>query len=187
MHANHAMLIIFRLIGSIQEFGAIANVNVTSGNVTFTRPNFDVLVIVPADDAMARGQKVLAGTGSTFNNTNFMEGGGFSTSPIGSDSIESLASVCISPTLYDVFSDTSTQENERLRLVFISYVANSTVFQDPQRPFNGTGGLVFDVLRPSNQGPAPIDLEDPVLFQFQASQVQTACKAYIIEPRRNYM
>lgn len=165
------IMLVFRLIGSIEEFGAIANV--TSDNATFTRsrPNFDVLVIVPANNA---GQKVLAGTGSTFNNTNFMEGGGFSTSPIGSDITESLASVCISPTLYDVFLDTSTQENEPLRLVFISYVANSTLFQDPRRPFNGTGGLVLDVHRPSDQGPAPTDLEDPVLFQFQTSQVQTA-------------
>ena len=170
---DYAMLNIFRLIGSVQEFGAIANV--TSDNVTFTRPNFDVLVVVPSEDTRTRGQKVLAGTGSTFNDTNFMEDGGFSTTPIGSNMTESLASVCISPTLYNVLINTSFEENdEPLRLVFISYITNSPLFQDPQIPSNGTGGLVFDVLRPSDQGPAPTNLEDPVRFQFRTSQVHIA-------------
>lgn len=81
----------------------------------------------------------------------------------------SLASVFVSPTLYEVFRNTSERSEELPRLAFVVYDISSPLFQDPS--INNTASVIFSFLRSPDQGPAPRNLEEPVKFQFQSNRV----------------
>lgn len=154
-----------------------------AGNVTFSRENFALQVLVPRD--AEGGQVVRFGASASPSGgagTNFTQEE-FSSSPLevglGQDS---LVSVVITPELLQVLQDTSNQ-SETPRLIFLVYEANSPLFQDPVE--STTGSVIFSFLRSPEQGPAPINLDSPVSFQFQTNS--TVSPVYLHDISSQFM
>lgn len=150
----------------------------------FARENFAILVIVrvPGPNGTIPGELVQAGAGLDINGDIDFTQGPFLTSLASTytDIVEgSLAATFVSSTLFQVFQNTSTQFDGFTRLIFVVYDVNNTLFQDPRPAFNTTGSVILSFLRSPQQGPAPMDLMEPVKFQFQANQVTNVSHACI--------
>lgn len=182
-----------RIIQSIQVFADLVPLTNDTDedplpvDLVFRRENFAVLikVRVPNSNGTIPGQLVQAGSGLNINSDIDFTQGQFLTSVASTypNSITgSLASAFLSSTLFQVFENTSTQFNNFTRLVFVVYDVNSPLFQDVTlngTAENGTRSVILSVLRSPQQGPAPVDLEEPVKFQFQANQVSNKHKTLL--------
>ena len=139
----------------------------------FSREHFAVLTSIQEADfnGTFEGQIVQAGSGLDISDSiDFTQGNfSFTNTNVYRNIMESLASVFVSPMLYEVFQNTSRNSEELPRLAFVVYDINSPLFQDPLR--NSTASVIFSFLRSPDQGPAPRNLEEPVKFQFQSNRV----------------
>lgn len=139
----------------------------------FSREHFAVLtsIQVPDPNDTFQGQIVQAGSGLDINDPlDFTQGNfSFTDTDVYRNTMGSLASVFVSPTLYEVFRNTSRRREELPRLAFVVYDISSPLFQDPA--INSTASVILSFLRSPDQGPAPRNLEEPVKFQFQSSRV----------------
>ena len=141
----------------------------------FSREHFAVLTFIQETDfnGTFEAQIVHAGSGLDINNSiDFTQGNfSFTNTNVSSNIMGSLASVFVSPMLYEVFQNTSRNNEELPRLAFVVYDINSPLFQDPDPFKNSTASVIFSFLRSPDQGPAPRNLEEPIKFQFQLNRV----------------
>lgn len=158
---------IIESIEAFADFAGLVNLENEPGSITFARQNFATLTLA-RDPSSTPSELVQAGFGLDINSSDIdFTQGQFLSSPVNTSSggTSFLASVLVSSTLYQVFQDTSTQNERFIRLVFVVYDVNSSLFQDPN--VETTGSVILSFLRSPLQGPAPMDLEEPVTFQFQ--------------------
>lgn len=163
------------MIESIETFADLVgrtDIDIMPGDVMFSRENFAILIIGrgPDQNGTIPGELVEAGVGLDINGKiNFTQGQFVTSHPSMKMHTDSLASTIVSSTHFEVFENTSTQSEDLTRLIFVIYDVNSPLFQDPNN--TNVGSVILSFIRSPEQGPAPMNLEHPVKFQFQANQV----------------
>lgn len=158
-------------IECIESFAA-ASFSTMLREVNISRQNFAILIIVRGGGpGPIPGELVEVGAGLDINSEiDFTEGRFLTTSAeVFPNTVNSLASVLVSSTLYQVFQSTSSRTDDLVRLVFVVFDIDSPFFQDPNN--TNTGSVILSFLRSPEDGPTPTNLDEPVRFWFEAIQV----------------
>lgn len=139
----------------------------TANEIMLSRENFAVF-IKELETAPMQGLLVEAGSGLDINGMIDFTQGMFTDSNSGS-TVMPLASVFLTQELLEVFED-NTPPDQSTRLIIVAYSVSSPLFQDSNH--NGTGSIILSVLQsPLQSTIPPMDLEKPVVFQYQINQV----------------
>lgn len=153
----------FRLMNSIQLVANLVPLNNADEPFIGTAQNFGILASIPARDAEGNFIGLMIEGGSSFINTNLMDGGGLSISAIGSTTNSSLASIVINPTLLE--------ELNAERVSSLIYLANSPLFQDPEVDVTGSVIISFSI---NNILSERIELEEPIVLQSTSNKVNNS-------------
>lgn len=171
---------ISRIIESVELFASLVPVNNQTDNSmasvrNFTRDNFAIYIRI-ADVFQGPPLQVLSD--QDINDLNFTQ---VSFNSITDNTGDVLASVLLTSELFELFQENSPPNERFPRLLVVVYDVNSSLFQDrnPGGNFTGnaTGGVVLSVrqsqpnLMQLQNSPAPSNLNEAVMFQFQTTEV----------------